>query len=85
MDVSPEADDRYLTTLSSAGLLNPGGDERKVIEVGRLVCALLATGQGDVYEAAVLVHQSGEGTAREAGAIVGAAVGAYCPQYGDQV
>jgi hypothetical protein len=84
MDVSPEADAGYLATLSAAGLLTPGTDEQEVIEVGRLGCAFLATGQGDVYDAAVVVYQSGQATASEAGTIVGAAVGAYCPQYGDQ-
>ncbi|MGY1728108.1 DUF732 domain-containing protein [Geodermatophilus sp. SYSU D01062] len=83
MDVSPEADARYLATLSAAGLLTPGTDEQQVIEVGRLVCAFISTGQGDVDDAGVLVHQSGEATPGEAGTIVGAAVSAYCPQYGD--
>jgi hypothetical protein len=85
IDVSPEADVSYLTTLSAAGLLTPGVDEQQVIEVGRLVCAFLATDPGDVYDAAVLVHQSGQATASDAGTIVGAAVGAFCPRYGDQL
>jgi hypothetical protein len=85
MDVSPQADVRYLTTLSTAGLLTPGADEQQIIEVGRLVCAYLATSQGDIYDAALLVNQSGQAAGSEAGTIVGAAVGAYCPQYGDQL
>ncbi|PWW23511.1 uncharacterized protein DUF732 [Geodermatophilus normandii] len=82
MDVSPEADARYLGTLSAAGLLAPGDDEDEVIEVGRLVCAYVSTGQGDVDDAGVMVLSSGLVTASDAGTIVGAAVGAYCPQYG---
>ena len=83
MDVSPEADARYLSTLTAAGLITPTTDDSEVIEVGRLVCAYIASGQGDVREAAVTVLQSGETTANEAGTIVGAAVGAYCPQFGE--
>ncbi|WP_175551553.1 DUF732 domain-containing protein [Geodermatophilus amargosae] len=85
MDVNPEADARYLGTLSDAGLITPGTDEQAVIEVGRLVCAYISTGQGDLADAGVMVLQSGEATATQAGTIVGAAVAAYCPQYGEGI
>ena len=85
MDISPAADARYLRTLSAAGLLDPGDDEDEVIEVGRLVCAYISTGQGDVDDAGVMVLQSGLVTASQAGTIVGAAVAAYCPQYGEGI
>lgn len=81
MDVSPQADIRYLSALSDAGLVGPADDEEQAIEVGRLVCAYLATGQGDLVDAAVVVHESGQATKTEAGPIVRAAVDAYCRQY----
>ena len=83
MDVSPRADVRYLSALSDAGLVGRADDEAQVVRVGRLVCAYLATGQGDLVDAAVVVHESGQATKTESGIIVRAAVDSYCRQYDD--
>ena len=82
MDVSPQADAAYLGSLSDLGLLKPGDDREAVIRVGRLVCAYISAGQGDVHDAAIVVQQSGGATPSQATGIVAAAVDAYCPQYG---
>jgi hypothetical protein len=76
-----DADTVFLTILESKGLIE--GDRATMLTFGHMVCDYLEQGIGNVYDAGIIAVQSGySGT--EAGALVGAAVGAFCPEYQSQ-
>jgi predicted Zn-dependent protease len=72
------ADDAYLNDLSSAGV--DVKSPRAAIALGHTICSQLDSGRNPV---AILsdIAKAGELSDYQAGAIVAAAAGVYCPKY----
>ncbi|MEC3918051.1 DUF732 domain-containing protein [Nocardia sp. CDC160] len=83
----PEAENRFISTLQRAGIRF--ADRDKTITMGRTVCASLQTNAvlGVTANTQSLDHISDrltkgtEFTADQSGVIIGASIGAFCPEF----
>jgi Protein of unknown function (DUF732) len=75
-------DDRFVAALVNEGI-GKGIPPEKLIHLGHTICSDLSHGRS-VTDAMKGLYTSGIG-ARDAGALVGASIGAYCPQYSNEV
>jgi hypothetical protein len=69
----------YLATLQQRSA--SFGSEAAMIEVGHSICNDLATGQWGPLDLGVVIMNTDQVDAAQAGYIVGAAINSYCPEY----
>jgi hypothetical protein len=72
-------DDAYVQTLNNDGIGHRASREQ-LIALGHAVCNDLSHGKSPVSEAMGL-YNAADLSQHDAGMLVGAAIGAYCPQY----
>ncbi|GAB2516122.1 hypothetical protein GCM10027167_18410 [Nocardia heshunensis] len=83
----PAAEDLYISTLQQAGVRFQ--DRTQTIAMGRTVCASLQTNTvlGSTADSRQLDHisdritKSAEFTVDQSGVIIGASIGAFCPEF----
>lgn len=75
-------DDRFVAALVDEGV-GKGIPPAKLIHLGHTICSDLGKGES-VLDAMKGLFTSGIG-ARDAGSLVGASIGAYCPQFSSEM
>lgn len=75
-------DDAFIATLEKLDI--PYGSAQAAIEAGHATCSLLDSGL-DVVQVSAMLQTRADMSPHQADEFVGASVGAYCPQYADQI
>jgi hypothetical protein len=73
-------EDNFLSVLAAEGISMPSGDPANTIEVGKAVCQDWAAGATLLQETSSISDAAGI-TPDQAGFFIGAATGAFCPEY----
>lgn len=78
------AEDAFLKYIADHGITWPSGKDQQVIDTGKAVCQDWQSGATFSGEVSDLTSAT-NWTVQQAGVFIGAATGAFCPQYTNKI